>query len=47
MRIFFCAIPALGTGTALLLLRGYPLTREKVSEIQAALNVNRARPIST
>jgi Na+/melibiose symporter-like transporter len=37
MRILFCAIPALGTGTALLLLRGYPLTRERVTEIQAKL----------
>lgn len=37
MRLFFCGIPALGTGTALLLLRGYPLTRERVSEIQATL----------
>jgi Na+/melibiose symporter-like transporter len=37
MRILFCAIPALGTGTALLLLRGYPLTRERVTEVQDAL----------
>ena len=37
MRILFCAIPALGTGTALLLLRGYPLTRERVTAIQAKL----------
>jgi GPH family glycoside/pentoside/hexuronide:cation symporter len=42
MRILFCAIPALGTGTALLLLRGYPLTRERVSEIQATLVLRRA-----
>jgi GPH family glycoside/pentoside/hexuronide:cation symporter len=43
MRIFFCAIPALGTGTALLLLRGYPLTRQRIDEIQAALGVSRPR----
>jgi len=42
MRILFCAIPAVGTGAALLLLRGYPLTREKVTAIQAALNLSRA-----
>ena len=43
MRILFCAIPALGTGTALLLLRGYPLTRERVTEIQAKLANQAAR----
>jgi Na+/melibiose symporter-like transporter len=43
MRILFCAIPALGTGTALLLLRGYPLNRQRIAEIQAALGVTRAQ----
>lgn len=37
MRILFCGIPALGTFTALFLLRGYPLSRERVGEIQAKL----------
>jgi Na+/melibiose symporter-like transporter len=41
MRILFCAIPAVGTGAALLLLRGYPLTRERVTEIQT--NLGQAR----
>lgn len=35
MRVFFCAVPACGTGAALLLLRGYPLTRERIERIQA------------
>ncbi len=43
MRILFCAIPAFGTGVALLLLRGYPLTRERVSAVQTALATSRVR----
>jgi GPH family glycoside/pentoside/hexuronide:cation symporter len=43
MRILFCSIPAIGTGTALLLLRGYPLTRERVTEVQSALAQKAAR----
>ncbi|MFM9081023.1 MAG: MFS transporter, partial [Opitutaceae bacterium] len=43
MRILFCAIPAVGTGAALLLLRGYPLTRQRIDEIQAALGVTRGQ----
>jgi GPH family glycoside/pentoside/hexuronide:cation symporter len=35
MRLLFCAIPALGTGTALWLLCRYPLTRERMAQIQA------------
>ena len=42
MRIFFCAIPALGTGAGLLLFRSYPLTRQRIDEIQTALSVTRA-----
>jgi GPH family glycoside/pentoside/hexuronide:cation symporter len=42
MRIFFCAIPALGTGAGLLLFRSYPLTRQRIDEIQTALSATRA-----
>lgn len=37
MRINFCAIPAIGTLLAMLLFRGYPLTKKRVEEIQAEL----------
>ena len=43
VRPAFCSIPAIGTGTALLLLRGYPLTRERVTEVQSALAQKAAR----
>jgi len=35
MRILFSAIPAVGSGLALILLRNYPLTRERIEKIQA------------
>lgn len=44
MRVFFCAVPALGTLSAILLLRHYPLTRSRVESIQEAL---RQRRLST
>jgi Na+/melibiose symporter-like transporter len=37
IRILFCALPALGTGTALLLLHGYPRTRKRLPGILAKL----------
>jgi GPH family glycoside/pentoside/hexuronide:cation symporter len=37
MRILFCAVPALGTGLALFILAGYPLTQQRVKEIQDTL----------
>jgi GPH family glycoside/pentoside/hexuronide:cation symporter len=42
MRVNFCAIPAVGMAVALLLFRGYPLTRQRVEEIQAELPRRRA-----
>ncbi|MBL9208792.1 MAG: MFS transporter [Opitutaceae bacterium] len=42
MRLLFCAIPAIGTASAILLLRLYPLTRARVEEIQAQLVTRRA-----
>jgi Na+/melibiose symporter-like transporter len=41
MRVLFCAVPALGTLSAILLLRHYPLTRAKVESIQEALRERR------
>jgi len=41
MRLLFCAIPACGTLTALVLLSRYPLTRDRVEQIQATLQRNR------
>ncbi|MFO1451906.1 MAG: MFS transporter [Opitutaceae bacterium] len=43
MRLLFCAIPAAGTASAILLLRLYPLTRARVEEIQAQLATRRAQ----
>jgi Na+/melibiose symporter-like transporter len=43
MRVLFCIIPALGTGAGLLLLRGYPLTRERVAAVQTSLAASRAQ----
>lgn len=40
MRLFFCGVPAGGTLLAFFLLRGYPLTRTRVEEIQATLRRN-------
>jgi len=37
MRILFCAIPATGTLVAIIMLRGYPLTKSKIEEIQQKL----------
>ncbi|MBL9191475.1 MAG: MFS transporter [Opitutaceae bacterium] len=42
MRLLFCAIPAFGTLTALLILSRYPLTRQRVEQIQAMLVRNRS-----
>ncbi len=47
MRIFFCAVPACGTALGLLLLRGYPLTRERVEQIQAELAAKNAASPAT
>jgi glycoside/pentoside/hexuronide:cation symporter, GPH family len=44
MRLCFCAIPAAGTLAGFLLLRGYPLSRERVEQIQRELVVNRLKP---
>jgi Na+/melibiose symporter-like transporter len=42
MRICFSAIPVAGTFLALLVLRSYPLTRQRVEEIQVTLTERRA-----
>lgn len=42
MRICFSAVPALGTGLALLIMRGYPLSKQRLEEVQAALPARRA-----
>jgi GPH family glycoside/pentoside/hexuronide:cation symporter len=42
MRIWFCAVPAVGTLLALFMLRGYPLTEQRLGEIQATLEARRA-----
>ena len=42
MRLWFCGVPAVGTLVALILLRGYPLTKARLDEIQAALAARRA-----
>jgi GPH family glycoside/pentoside/hexuronide:cation symporter len=42
MRICFCGIPAIGALLALFVLRGYPLTKERIQEIQAELVQRRA-----
>ncbi len=47
MRMCFCAIPAIGTLTGLLLLRGYPLSRQRVEAIQSELAANRNRSPAT
>ncbi len=41
MRLLFCAMPACGTLTALLILSRYPLPRQRVEQIQATLVRNR------
>lgn len=41
MRVLFCAIPAAGTLAALLILRGYPLTKPRIEEIQSELRKRR------
>ncbi len=43
MRVLFCAIPVAGTGIGLILLSRYPLSKSRVSDIQAELSLRRAR----
>jgi len=42
MRVCFSAIPAVGALMALFVLRGYPLTKQRVQEIQAELVLRRS-----
>ncbi len=44
MRILFSLAPMLGSFLALLLLRNYPLTRERSEEIRTALELRRSQP---
>ena len=37
MRLAFCAVPIIGTGLALIMMRNYPLDQKKLEEVQAEL----------
>jgi GPH family glycoside/pentoside/hexuronide:cation symporter len=47
MRLWFCAVPAAGTLLALFMLRGYPLTKQRLDEIQQALREKRRTVMSS